>query len=110
VRRERLNNYTANDVGGVADAVRLTQAAGVSSAVWLIGRSARPGSTWLVARVPFRWSLDQALHPVAQRLFVCKRSAASTSKHKRLEGDRICWTLEVCPLVRSENIVKSLMP
>ena len=43
--RKRLTNYTAADVGGIADAFRLAQAAGVSSAVWLIGRSAIPGRT-----------------------------------------------------------------
>jgi hypothetical protein len=42
---KRLTNYTADDVGGVADPFRLAQAAGVSSAVWLIGRSASPGRT-----------------------------------------------------------------
>jgi hypothetical protein len=42
---KRLTNYTADDVGGVADAFRLAQAAGVSSAVWLIRRSAKPGRT-----------------------------------------------------------------
>jgi hypothetical protein len=31
--RKRLTNYTADDVGGVPDAVRLAQAAGVSCAV-----------------------------------------------------------------------------
>jgi hypothetical protein len=31
--RKRLTNYTPDDVGGVADSVRLAQAAGVSSAV-----------------------------------------------------------------------------
>jgi hypothetical protein len=42
--RKRLTNYTAAD-GGVADAVRLAQAAGVSSTTWLIGRLASPGRT-----------------------------------------------------------------
>jgi hypothetical protein len=32
---------TADDVGGVADPFRLAQAAGVSFAVWVIGRFAR---------------------------------------------------------------------
>lgn len=36
-------DYAADDVGIVADMFRLAQAAGVSSAVWLIGRSANPG-------------------------------------------------------------------
>jgi hypothetical protein len=38
-------NYTADDVGGVADAFWLAEAAGVSCAVWVIGRSpSRRGS------------------------------------------------------------------
>jgi len=40
IKRKRLTNYTADDVGIVV--FRLAQAAGVSSAVWLIGRSANP--------------------------------------------------------------------
>ena len=43
INRKRLTNYTADDVGIVVDVFRLAQAAGVSSAVWLIGRSANPG-------------------------------------------------------------------
>jgi len=43
---KRLTNYTAAD-GVVADAVRLAQAAGVSSTIWLIGRLASPGRTEL---------------------------------------------------------------
>ena len=42
-KSKRLTNYTADDVGIVVDVFRLAQAAGVSSAVWLIGRSANPG-------------------------------------------------------------------
>ena len=38
-----LTNYISNDVGIVASVFRLAQAAGVSSAVWLVGRSANPG-------------------------------------------------------------------
>jgi hypothetical protein len=41
---ERLTNYTTDGVG-VTDAFRLVQAVGVSSPVWLIGRSASPGRT-----------------------------------------------------------------
>jgi hypothetical protein len=41
--RKRLTNYTADDIAGTADSFRSAQAAGVSSAVWLIGRSASPG-------------------------------------------------------------------
>ena len=40
--RKRLTNYAVDDVG-IGDGVfRLAQAAGVSSAVWLIVRSANP--------------------------------------------------------------------
>jgi hypothetical protein len=39
---KRLTNYTPDDVRGVVNPVCLAQAAGVSSAVWLIGRSASP--------------------------------------------------------------------
>jgi hypothetical protein len=45
VQSKRLTNYTADDVGSVADAFRLAQAAGVGSAVWRIRRSAKPGRT-----------------------------------------------------------------
>jgi hypothetical protein len=38
-----LPDYTAEEVGGSVDLFLLAQAAGVSSAIWLIGRSASPG-------------------------------------------------------------------
>src|SRR4029077_18841813 len=37
IKSKRLTNYTPDDVGIVAGVFRLAQAAGVSSAVWLIG-------------------------------------------------------------------------
>ena len=40
-----LTNYTEDDGIGVANGFRTAQAAGVSSAVWLTGRSASPGRT-----------------------------------------------------------------
>jgi hypothetical protein len=40
-----LTDYTTDEAGGVAEVFRLAQAAGVSSAVWLIGRLASPGRT-----------------------------------------------------------------
>jgi hypothetical protein len=45
MNRKRLTNYTAADVGGIAHAFRLAQAASVNCAIWLIGRLASPGRT-----------------------------------------------------------------